>query len=50
MGHIILVFGTLIALNFGIGYQVSDELYEDQGVVEIQELATMDEESNHKES
>lgn len=50
MGHVILVFGTLIALNFGIGYQLSDELYEDQGIVEVQELATTDEKSNQKDS
>ncbi|OUS28354.1 hypothetical protein A9Q99_12590 [Gammaproteobacteria bacterium 45_16_T64] len=42
MGHVIVVFGTLIALNFGVGFMVSDYLYEDetkQGVVEVQEVA-----------
>lgn len=42
MGHVILVFGTLVAVNLGIGYMVSDYLYEDeqpvQGVVEIEEV------------
>ncbi len=42
MGHVIVVFGTLIALNFGVGFMVSDYLYEDEtkeGVVEVQEVA-----------
>ncbi|MCG8312987.1 MAG: hypothetical protein MI976_07195 [Pseudomonadales bacterium] len=42
MGHVILVFGTLVAINLGLGYMVSDYLYEDEqqeGVVEIQEVA-----------
>lgn len=42
MGHVILVFGTLVAINLGLGYMVSDYLYEDeqqQGVVEIQEVS-----------
>lgn len=42
MGHVILVFGTLVAINLGLGYAVSDYLYEDEqqeGVVEIQEVA-----------
>ncbi|MCG8673218.1 MAG: hypothetical protein MI867_27770 [Pseudomonadales bacterium] len=42
MGHVILVFGTLVAINLGLGYVVSDYLYEDeqqQGVVEIQEVS-----------
>ena len=41
MGHVIVIFGTLIALNFGVGFMVSDYLYEDdvkQGVVEVQEV------------
>lgn len=42
MGHVLLVFGTLVAVNLGIGYMVSDYLYEDeqpvQGVVEIEEV------------
>jgi hypothetical protein len=43
MGHVIVVFGTLIALNFGVGFMVSDYLYEDEtkeGVVEVQEVAS----------
>ena len=43
MGHVILVFGTLVAINLGLGYAVSDYLYEDEtqeGVVEIQEVAS----------
>ena len=42
MGHVILVFGTLVAINLGLGYMVSDYLCEDEqqeGVVEIQEVA-----------
>lgn len=42
MGHVILVFGTLVVINLGLGYAVSDYLYEDEqqeGVVEIQEVA-----------
>lgn len=42
MGQVIVVFGTLIALNFGVGFMVSDYLYEDEtkeGVVEVQEVA-----------
>ena len=42
MGHVILVFGTLVVINLGLGYAVSDYLYEDgdkAGVVEIQEVA-----------
>lgn len=42
MGHVILVFGTLVAINLGLGYVVSDYLYEDEqqeGVVEIQEVS-----------
>ena len=43
MGHVILIFGTLIAINFGIGYEVSDKLYEDsEGVIEIQEIASVE--------
>jgi len=41
MGHVIVVFGTLIALNFGVGFMVSDQLYDEepnQGVVEVQSL------------
>ena len=42
MGHVIVVFGTLVAINLGLGYAVSDYLYEDEqkdGVVEIQEVS-----------
>lgn len=42
MGHVLLIFGTLVAVNLGIGYMVSDYLYEDQpaaqGVVEVEEV------------
>ena len=40
MGHVIIILGTFIALNFGVGYTVADDLYEDEarkGVVEVQE-------------
>ncbi len=42
MGHIIIIFGTFIAMNFGVGHTVADSLYEDEatkGVVEVQEEA-----------
>ncbi|MDX1695301.1 MAG: hypothetical protein R3208_16160 [Ketobacteraceae bacterium] len=42
MGHVIVVFGTLVAINLGLGYAVSDYLYKDEekdGVVEIQEVS-----------
>lgn len=45
MGHVILVFGTLVVINLGLGYAVSDYLYEDEqkeGVVEIQEVSPED--------
>lgn len=41
MGHVIVVFGALIAVNLGLGYMVSDYLYEEdakEGVVEVQEV------------
>ena len=43
MGHIIIILGTFIALNFGVGHTVADSLYEDEmtkGVVEVQEEAS----------
>ena len=30
MGYVTIVFGTLIAFNFGVGYLVSEDLYEDE--------------------
>ena len=42
MGHIIIILGTFIALNFGVGHTVADNLYENEaakGVVEVQEEA-----------
>jgi hypothetical protein len=45
VGHVLLIFGTLVAVNLGIGYMVSDYLYEDdavQGVVEVEEVAPAD--------
>ena len=42
MGHIIIILGTFIAFNFGVGHTVADNLYEDKattGVVEVQEEA-----------
>lgn len=44
MGHVLAVFGALVALNFGVGYMASDALYEDesalQGEVQIEEINT----------
>ncbi len=40
MGHLIVILGTFIAFNFGVGHTVADNLYEDEmteGVVEVQE-------------
>jgi hypothetical protein len=45
MGHVILIFGTLVAVNLGIGYMVSDYIYEEepvQGVVEVEEVAPVE--------
>ena len=42
MGHIIIILGTFIAFNFGVGHTVADNLYENEatkGVVEVQEEA-----------
>lgn len=43
MGHVLLIFGTLVAVNLGIGYMVSDYLYDEKdpahGVVEVEEVA-----------
>ena len=40
MGHVIAIFGTLIALNLGFGYWLSEENKESQpeGVVEVEEV------------
>ncbi len=41
MGHIIIIFGTLIALNFGFGLWVSDQVEAENteaGVVEIEQV------------
>ena len=40
MGHVIAIFGTLIALNLGFGYwlsEQSDVAEPEQGVVEVEE-------------
>ena len=41
MGHVIAIFGTLIALNLGFGYWLSEQndvAEPDQGVVEVEEV------------
>lgn len=41
MGHVIVIFGTLIALNMGFGYWLSEQNAEDQpkqGVVEVEDV------------
>lgn len=40
MGHVIAIFGTLIALNLGFGYWLSEENKESQpeGVVDVEEV------------
>ena len=40
MGHVIAIFGTLIALYLGFGYWLSEENKESQpeGVVEVEEV------------
>ncbi|HVL01618.1 MAG TPA: hypothetical protein VM553_17490 [Dongiaceae bacterium] len=43
MGHVIVIFGTLIALNMGFGYWLSEENAENQpkqGVVEVEDVQT----------
>ena len=41
MGHVIVIFGSLIALNLGFGYWLSEENMQSnsQGVVEIEEVS-----------
>lgn len=42
MGHVIAIFGTLIALNLGFGYWLSDQndaAQPDEGVVEVEEVS-----------
>lgn len=41
MGHVIAIFGTLIALNLGFGYWLSEQndvAEPEQGVVEVEEV------------
>lgn len=41
MGHVIVIFGTLIALNMGFGYWLSEENQDQQpaqGVVEVEDV------------
>ena len=41
MGHVIVIFGTLIALNMGFGYWLSEknaEKQQQQGVVEVEDV------------
>jgi len=40
MGHVIVIFGTLIALNVGFGYWLSEKNAESQpqGVVEVEDV------------
>lgn len=40
MGHVIVIFGTLIALNMGFGYWLSEQNAEKQaqGVVEVEDV------------
>lgn len=41
MGHVIVIFGTLIALNVGFGYWLSEEnaaKQPPQGVVEVEDV------------
>ncbi|HEX4938214.1 MAG TPA: hypothetical protein VFX11_06035 [Candidatus Kapabacteria bacterium] len=41
MGHVIVIFGTLIALNMGFGYWLSEQNAENQpqqGVVEVEDV------------
>lgn len=45
MGHVIVIFGSLIALNLGVGYWMSEENKESQpeGVVEVEQVELTDE-------
>lgn len=41
MGHVIVIFGTLIALNMGFGYWLSEknaDSNQPQGVVEVEDV------------
>jgi hypothetical protein len=41
MGHVIVIFGTLIALNMGFGYWLSEknaESNQPEGVVEVEDV------------
>ncbi|WP_290581553.1 hypothetical protein [Ketobacter sp.] len=41
MGHVIAIFGTLIALNLGFGYWLSEQndvAEPEEGVVEVEEV------------
>lgn len=47
MGHVIVIFGTLIALNMGFGYWLSEEnakSAQPQGVVEVEDVSAQAEE------
>lgn len=42
MGHVVVIFGTLIALNLGFGYWLSeqnDTQQPEEGVVEVEEVS-----------
>lgn len=45
MGYVIVIFGSLIALNWGFGYWLSEENKENrvEGVVEIEQIPPEDE-------
>lgn len=42
MGHVVAIFGTLIALNLGFGFWLSEEnaaAEPEEGVVEVEEVS-----------
>lgn len=46
MGHVIAIFGTLIVLNIGFGYWLSEQdggAEPQEGVVEVEEVTPSDE-------
>lgn len=52
MGHVVVIFGVLIALNMGFGYWLSEQNAENQpqGVVEIEDVSTQAEDEQPAET
>ncbi len=52
MGYVIVIFGSLIALNWGFGYWLSEENRENrvEGVVEIEQIPAVDDDEKNSKS